>query len=71
MLDVVRSSPVAWRRLIDDSVIGQEVAVVENEQQKINKKKKMAAVAEYMIAAWKLRSAALTGRGTNGGDPVV
>jgi hypothetical protein len=71
MLDVVRSSPVAWRRLIDDSVIGQKVAVVENEQQKINKKKKMAAVAEYMIAAWKLRSAALTGRGTNGGDPVV
>jgi hypothetical protein len=31
----------------------------------------MEAVATYVIEAWKLRSAALAGRGTNGGNPVV
>jgi hypothetical protein len=31
----------------------------------------MEAIATYVIEAWKLRSAALAGRGTNGGNPVV
>jgi NAD(P)H-hydrate repair Nnr-like enzyme with NAD(P)H-hydrate epimerase domain len=31
----------------------------------------MEAIANYVIEAWKLRSTALAGRGTNGGDPVV
>jgi hypothetical protein len=29
------------------------------------------ALADYVMAAWKLRSTALTGRETNGGDPMV
>jgi hypothetical protein len=31
----------------------------------------MEAIATYVVDAWKMRSAALNGRGTNGGDPMV
>jgi hypothetical protein len=29
------------------------------------------ALADYVVTAWKLRSTALAGRETNGGDPMV
>jgi hypothetical protein len=31
----------------------------------------LCAVADYLITAWKIRSTALAGRETNGGNPMV
>jgi hypothetical protein len=49
--------------------MGQQPRTLHQQQQ--HQTTPMEAVADYVIEAWKLRSAALTGRGTNGGDPVV
>ena len=49
--------------------MGQQPRNLHHQQQ--HQTTPMEAIADYVIEAWKLRSAALTGRGTNGGDPVV
>jgi hypothetical protein len=63
------------RRLVQPQVGGRlcrhQHAIQQQEQHQQQRPSPMEAIAAYVVEAWKMRSAALNGRGTNGGDPMV
>jgi len=52
-------------------LVQQKQKQQQQQQQQQQLPTPMEAVATYVVEAWKQRSAALAGRGTNGGNPVV
>ena len=67
-----------WRLLLKDDVLGNDDTVQEDMADTTNALTEggsavtaMKAVADFVCDAWKLRSTALAGRGTNEGDLMV
>jgi len=63
----------SWRRLLADDVLAAPMQRVGSQQvgHQQHTMSPVDAVADYVMAAWHLRSTALAGRETNGGDPMV
>ena len=67
----------SWRRLLADDVLADAAAapVQHTANQQLDQQQHTVspvdAVADYLMTAWHLRSTALAGRETNGGDPMV
>jgi hypothetical protein len=80
-VSALQADTTQWRHLLTDDIIGAapHVAVTapgeEQEMLVANSTSAAAetarAVVDYIVTAWKLRSTALNGRETNGGDAMV
>ena len=73
----LQADPSQWRYLLTDDIIGvspHEAAAAPEEEQEASTTaaaESARAVVDYIVTAWKLRSTALNGRETNGGDAMV
>jgi hypothetical protein len=79
---MLQADSTQWRALLADTILAASPraaarAADEDGEQKQQHHTTTAAaetakaVADYMVSAWKLRSTALNGRETNGGDAMV
>jgi hypothetical protein len=77
----LQTDTTQWRHLLTDDMIGAAphvaVAAPDEEQEMLVAHSTSAAaetaraVVDYIVTVWKLRSTALNGRETSGGDAVV
>jgi hypothetical protein len=78
---MLQADSTQWRALLADTIMAAPpraavwTADADGEQQQQHLTTATAettkAVADYLVSAWKLRSTALNGRETNGGDAMV